>query len=246
MTPSISHPLIIPCSDHHSMCIYLAQSDSVGTREESMRILTLGASGATGRLVVRAALARGWDVTAVVRDPSVYEERHSSLTIRQADVLDPNSLVGIADDVDAVVSALGIGGSRAATTVYSQGMANVMQTMTDSSCQRIVAVSAVPAGPWMATSWMQRHTVLPILQRMFGGTYDDMRIMERSLVESSFDWTVVRPPRLTNKPATGAYRTSLVGPVPHGGTITRADLAAALVDAIDTLATSRQAVWVAT
>ena len=31
-----------------------------------MRFVTLGANGPTGRLVVQAALARGWDVTAAV------------------------------------------------------------------------------------------------------------------------------------------------------------------------------------
>ena len=37
-----------------------------GSKERTMRIVTLRANGPTGRLVVQAALARGWDVTAAV------------------------------------------------------------------------------------------------------------------------------------------------------------------------------------
>ena len=210
-----------------------------------MRIVTLGANGPTGRLVVQAALARGWDVTAAVRNPAGYAERHASLEVRLVDVLRPDSLVGLTDDVDAVVSALGIGSSRAPTTMYSEGITNVLAAMMLSSCRRIIAVSAVPAGPWETASWMQRRAVLPMLQRVFGETYDDMRIMERFLLESRFDWTTLRPPRLTNKRGNGAYRTSMAGPVAGSGSISRTDLADALIDVIDKPETFRHALWVA-
>ena len=92
---------------------------------------------------------------------------------------------------------------------------------------------------------MQRTAVRPILQRVFGETYNDMRIMERALLESAFDWTAVRPPRLTNKPAHGEYRTSLVGPVAGGGSISGGHLANAMIDVIDKPETFRCAIWAA-
>jgi len=54
---------------------------------------------------------------------------------------------------------------------------------------------------------------IPILERIFGATYDDMRWMETLLRGSPADWVCLRPPRLV-------------------GSITYADLATALLDSL--------------
>ena len=56
--------------------------------------------------------------------------------------------------------------------------------------------------------------------------------MEDIVVHSEIDWTIFRPPRLTNAAATGAYRTSLESPLRRARTLTRGDLARAMVDAV--------------
>ena len=53
----------------------------------------------------------------------------------------------------------------------------------------------------------------------------DAAEMENILQKSGLDWTIVRPPRLTNRPLTGKYRVQ-EGHLPgFGFTISRADVA---------------------
>jgi putative NADH-flavin reductase len=221
------------------------ESRSHYSKVAHMRIAVIGSNGATGSLVVTQALARNWAVTAVARRPAENLERHRNLRVLAADVLDSASLDGALNDVDAVISTIGVGTSRQPTTLYSMGTANLVRAMRGQGSSRLIALSAVPAGPWSTSSWGQHHVVLPMLQRFFGASYDDMRIMERDLASTNADWTVVRPPRLTNGASKGGYRTSLEMPVRGGGSITRADLASSLLDVIDRTETNRRAIWVA-
>jgi uncharacterized protein YbjT (DUF2867 family) len=60
----------------------------------------------------------------------------------------------------------------------------------------------------------------------------DMRAAEAEVTHSGLDWTIMRPPRLTDQPATGKYRTALDANLPRGYTLSRADLAACMLDVI--------------
>ena len=53
-----------------------------------------------------------------------------------------------------------------------------------------------------------RHLLAPLTKAVLRKHYADLALMEDMLRESGLDWTVVRPPRLTDKPGTGNYRTA--------------------------------------
>jgi len=55
--------------------------------------------------------------------------------------------------------------------------------------------------------------------------YADLARMEDVIRDSGLDWTVVRPPRLTDKPVTGAYRMAYGQNLRGGFFISRADVA---------------------
>ena len=59
------------------------------------------------------------------------------------------------------------------------------------------------------------------------------------------DWTIMRPPRLTDGPVTGRYRTSIDGGLPRSLTVSRADLAACMLAVIGDPATVRTHIAVA-
>lgn len=46
----------------------------------------------------------------------------------------------------------------------------------------------------------------PLLKSALRKPYADLALMEDIVRDSGLDWTVVRSPRLTDKPPTGAYR----------------------------------------
>lgn len=129
--------------------------------------------------------------------------------------------------------------------MYSTGTANVLDAMRRAGVRRFIGVTALPVTPRAEVSVLERLVVYPILYRSFGAGYADMARMEQLLRGSDVDWTVVRPPRLTNGPATGHYRTSLNRHLPRGRTLSRADLAAAMLRLLDDPHTVRTTVDIA-
>ncbi|MCD9143937.1 NAD(P)-dependent oxidoreductase [Streptomyces albireticuli] len=73
------------------------------------KIALFGANGTIGGRVLREALDRGHQVTAVVRDPAKVTETHANLTVTKGDVLDPASVTAAAQGQDVVISAVGGG-----------------------------------------------------------------------------------------------------------------------------------------
>jgi putative NADH-flavin reductase len=213
--------------------------------DQIARLTIFGATGGTGQHLIRLALQRGHDVTAVAREPARVATTHDRLAVRAGDVLQPDSLPVAVEGADAVISALGNGASRGPTRIYSAGVANVLEAMRASGVRRFVAISAAPVAPRSEATAAQRLLVLPLLHRIFGSTYSDMRSMEELLGASEAEWTVLRPPRLTNGPATGRYRTSHNSNLRGGRRITRADLAAAMLDLLADPAAIRTTIGVA-
>jgi putative NADH-flavin reductase len=210
-----------------------------------MKIAVIGANGHTGQIVVKDALARGHRVVAVTRADGLSEGSDDSLINARADVRDVDALTRALVGADAVISALGVGTSRAPTDVYSTGVSNTLRAMESNGAAKLAVISALPAGPWEEQPLLQRSVALPILKRFFGASYDDMRRMETILQETTdVDWISLRPPRLVNKPSRGAYRID-TRPLAKARAITYGDLATALLDSLTRRGLYRRAVYVA-
>lgn len=194
-----------------------------------MRIAVIGATGGTGRRIVQRAAADGHQVIALARRPEAYEAP-PGVTVRKADVRDPASLAGALDGADLVISALGPDQGDKATTVYSQGTANIVAAMRAAGADRIVVLSAAPVGEPPRGAPFLRFVVYPLLWRAFGGAYEDLRLMERDLrAQPDLRWTVVRPPRLNDDDRSKPVRVAVDAPLPKPSVISRADLAAELL-----------------
>jgi hypothetical protein len=103
--------------------------------------------------------------------------------------------------------------------------------------RRIVVVSAAPvstvASPGRPNppkhdagdGFFMRYLFSKIASARFGKVYADLALMEDILAGSGLDWTVVRPPQLTDKPPTGTYRTAYGQNIRGGWSVPRADVA---------------------
>lgn len=156
-----------------------------------MQLTIFGGTGGTGEHLILAALRAGHPMTAPVRDPSRNRISDSTLRVVRADVLDPPSLAVTLDGADAVVSALDVASGREPTTVYSTGVANIVDAMRRAGVRRFIGVSALPVTPRNEVSTLERLVVYPILYQFFGEGYADMARMELLLGRSELDWTVV-------------------------------------------------------
>jgi putative NADH-flavin reductase len=200
--------------------------------DTNMKLTVLGATGRTGTRLVDRALAAGHEVTAPVRNPSAIQIRDPRLRVVESDVTSVGSLIEVIRGVDAVCSMLGSAAPRKPTTLYSASITAVIAAMSQAGVRRVVAVTAIPAEPDELKTFVDRLIVHRLLHAFFGGGYDDMVRMEKLLRGSDTDWTVLRPPRLTDAKPRNTYRTGIDSRLARAGKIPRSDLAQAILDAV--------------
>jgi len=220
-----------------------------------MKLTILAATGGIGRQLLEQAVAAGHDVTALVRDPKKLPAHVRSV---QADLktATPVSLEPAVRGADAILSGLGPS-SQSQAGIASQGTRTVVDAMKTTGVRRIVVVSAAPVStvpsPGRPTppkydpgdGFFMRHVFSPLVKAALPGVYRDLAMMEDILRASGLDWTVVRPPRLTNKPLTGTYRTAYGRNLPGGFLISRADVANLMLRALEQPETIRQVIGIA-
>ena len=203
----------------------------------SMKLTIFGATGATGAELARQALDAGHEITAVVRDPGrMSVPVQSRLTVITADVMDPVAISPAVADADAVITAIaphGLGRS----TLRQDSTHSIMQAMGKAGARRLLFVSGSVVAD-EGESFYLRYLLKPVARSTFlRNVTADFAATEAEIHASDLDWTIFRPPSLDNKPASGAYRTAVDRSVPHCFTISRADLAACMLAALDDPAT---------
>lgn len=211
-----------------------------------MKLTVFGATGGIGGEVVRQALSAGHSVTAVVRDASRFTVDHPDLRVVQVpDLTDAAALLPALEGSDAVISGVGPRSRKDLTVASSTGRA-ILEAMRLAGVRRFVAVTAAPVGPVPEDDgFVNRRIVFPIIGRLFRGIYGDLADLEAQIMRSGREWTIVRPPKLVTKPLSGKYRTVIGANVPRGVVISRADVAHAMLAALEDSATVNQPVGVA-
>jgi putative NADH-flavin reductase len=217
---------------------------STETVTKPHHLLVIGATRGTGKQLVQQALAAGHTVTALARDPARVEIQDERLAVIRGDVLDPATLAQAMAGCDAVVSSLGVTSAyRKPTTLYSAGMRHIIEAMRANGMTRLIAVTAAPLGDGEGDTLPSR-LLGKMLWAFIKEVYADMTRMEEIIRGSGLDWTIIRPPRLTNKPLTGRYRTAVNRNVRGGYSIARADLADACLKLLDDPAAARATIGI--
>jgi len=209
------------------------------------KILLFGATGGTGKEVVKQALEKGYEVTVAIRDPSAFTVRHASLTVLKGDVLKPSTFERQIAGKDAVLSCLGTGSSLKPTTLYSEGIQNITAAMKAAGVKRLLCISAGALDVNKEMGFFIRCLTKVILQKILKELYTDMRLMETEVESSSLDWTVLRPAMLKNHPLTGKYRVGIHSHIRHPFSIARADLAQYMLNSISDAQTFQAKVEIA-
>lgn len=222
-----------------------------------MKLVILGATGGVGHHILNGAIERGAEVTVIARDKSRLKvDAPCEVAEFDLQAASPDQLAATIASNDVVISALG---SRTPHDrgVLARAAETTVATMRRAGVTRYLGISAAPVATVPSPArpnppkhdpgddFIARHVMMPIIKRIFAEGYADSSLMEDVIRASDLDWTLVRPPRLMDNPATGAYRTSIDTNLPHGRKIGRADLATYILDAVADSHTFRHSVGIA-
>lgn len=195
-----------------------------------MNILLFGATGGTGSHILQLALHQGHFVTVVVRRPqNLLIKVHNNLDVIVGDILKPETYRDVIAKQDVVVSAIGSANLKP-TNLFSHGISQLIELMNQFERKKIFCISASGIVVNPNHNFILRFATKYILQKIFNNPYNDIWKMEAILQNSSdIDYTIIRPPRLTNKKAKGNYRFAINTYLEKSFSITRADLAKFIV-----------------
>ncbi|MFB5676258.1 NAD(P)-dependent oxidoreductase [Paenibacillus terreus] len=186
-----------------------------------MKIAVIGATGGTGRKVMKRALELGHEVVAVARRPEVITPAER-LSTRQGDVFDASSIAKAIAGTDVVISCIGpssnlspgsamskgilnmLAANFSPGTVMSEGITNILAACQRAGVIRMVMQSGIGLSDGKELSAGSRWA-LGIHQRIFSKAIKDKAIAEHAVQRSDLDWVIVRPAGLNDAAATLNY-----------------------------------------
>jgi putative NADH-flavin reductase len=199
-----------------------------------MRLAILGATGGTGLELTRQALEHGHSVRVLVRNPNRMPLVNDRMRIVLGNALDHESVTKTILGADAVLSCLGSRNLLRNERVVSVGTHLILEVMKEQGARRLVIESAFGAGDSLAHATFLEKLVFATLLH---APYEDKNLMEPDVKASNLDWTILRPTQLTNGTGTGRYAV-VYGKHPEKMSVSRADVAAAMLKAVE------QRLWV--
>jgi len=188
-----------------------------------MKLFVIGATGRTGREFVQQALATGHHVTAFVRSPENITLKNERLTVLKGNAMDENQLFNAMQNHDAVLSTLGPREVFKPSSMLRDSALATTRAMNCSGVKRLVVLSAAahfPGIPNRIASFIMRNHMR------------DSLAMEEIVQASGLDWTIARPPRLTQEEYS-TYRSREGAAPKMGFTLARKAVAAFMLDAIE-------------
>jgi putative NADH-flavin reductase len=179
-----------------------------------MNVLILGATGYTGTEVLKQALQKNYTVTVLVRNAKAITAPHQNLSIIEGNVLDRNILSQALHNQHVVIQVLGISGKGDGkpNSFVSDATKILVEEMQKQNVNRLIALSNVGAGN--SISFMPRFFtkfILPYFMKWLKAIIDDKNIMEPIIMNSSLQWTIIRCPNITEKPAKSDATATLDG-----------------------------------
>src|SRR5262249_37155729 len=220
-----------------------------------MNLTIVAATGGIGRLLLEGAFDAGQSVTAIVRNPKALSKTVPTFA---TDLTNPDStaIQSALQCADAVLSGLGAR-ATADAGVAARGTRAIVRAMRVVGVRRIIVVSAAPIGTVPSPGrphppkydpgdgFFMRHLLAPLTKVALRQHYADLARMEDVLRESDTEWTIVRPPRLTNGSKRRRYRIAFGENLRRGLSISRADVADFMLRAVEDPKTIRQVIGIA-
>jgi putative NADH-flavin reductase len=203
-----------------------------------MKLAIFGASGRTGIPLVKQSLENGYEVVALVRNPSKLSIDHPKLTIITGDAMNAHDVERTIQGTDAVISALGHtkGTPDDMQTVATQ---HIITAMKKHRIKRFISLTGAGVSAPQDQPKLFNHLITFALKTFSGRVLKDAEQHAQLIAKSDLDWTIVRGPMLTEGEHTGKYRVGWVG-VNTSAKISRADLAEFMLKQVSDTRYSKQ------
>ena len=197
-----------------------------------MKIALIGATGFVGKEILKEAVARGHEVTALVRNVDNVEKL-DGVTAVEADALETAALAAKLKGHDLVISAYNPGWSNPdIKAIHIEANRSIAEATKQAGVKRLIVIGG--AGSLHAPDGSQFVDGPHFPAEYKEGALGARQALNDLRGETALDWTFVSPPfSLAPGARTGKYRLGRDEPVFDTGgnsTISVSDLAVAILD----------------
>ena len=204
-----------------------------------MKIALIGATGFVGSAILKEALSRNHQVTAILRHPDKSTLKNKNLSIVQGDVMDSYKLAGLLKGNEIVISAYNSGWNN--PDIYNEfikGSQSIEEAVKKSGIKRLIVIGG--AGSLFIKPGVQLIDTPGVPEFAKAGSLaarDYLNILKK---DDQLDWTFISPAiemgQASSGTRTGKYRTGADSPVfdaNHKSSISVEDMAVATLDEVE-------------
>jgi putative NADH-flavin reductase len=166
-----------------------------------MKITILGSTGFVGKVLIKKAIAAGYQVKTLARDPEKLEEIKDKIEIITGSVFESSSVEAAIEGAEVVLSTIGPPQRNPGDPVqYEKAMKNIVFAMDKYGIKRYIHIGGAAHQGGENEVWNFNRKFLRLFLNLFGKQILVAKHLEWEVLKSSdLDWTLVRPPRITNE-----------------------------------------------
>jgi putative NADH-flavin reductase len=174
-----------------------------------MKVAILGSTGFVGKVLIHKAVASGYQVKTLARNPEKLDDIRDKVEIIQGSVFDPSAAEATIEGTEAVLSTIGPPQRNPGNPeLYEKAMKDIVRIMDKHGIKRYIHIGGAAHAGGENESWPLNRQFLRLFLRLFGKPILIAKNLEWEVLKSSeLDWTLVRPPQIVKGRATGKLAT---------------------------------------
>jgi putative NADH-flavin reductase len=172
-----------------------------------MKITILGSTGFVGKVLIKKAIAAGYKVKTLARNPEKLEEIKDMIEIVEGSVFESSSIEAAIVGSEAVLSTVGPPqtGKPFDTYQYEKAMVDIVRIMDKHGIKRYIHIGGAAHKGGENEVWTFNRKFLRFFLNLFGKQILVTKQLEWEVLKSSdLDWTLIRPPRIENAQSLGS------------------------------------------
>ncbi len=170
-----------------------------------MKITILGSTGFVGKVLIKKAIAAGYQVKTLARSPEKLEEFKDKIEIIKGSVFESSSVEAAIEGAEVVLSTIGPPQRNPGDPVqYEKAMKDIVSAMNKYGIKRYIHIGGAGHSGGENEEWTLSRKSLRFFLTLFSKQILVAKHLEWEVLKTSdLDWTLVRPPRITNEEASG-------------------------------------------
>lgn len=159
------------------------------------KITVFGATGMTGRAIIRLALGKGMDVTAFARNPGKLQGWEGEIRIIEARLNDDAEIFEAVTGADAIIICFG---PKPPYREFfcARATERIISAMKAQGVRRLICITGALIGRYYPNRGLLYRGLRRIIMKSRPDIIYDRDRQEEIVMKSGLDWTVFKPPNL--------------------------------------------------